>query len=79
VVSATSGDLTRLLEKEGGREAAAGREEILNPEFESLAAPPPFSLAAKLAANPAAGVKTELPLGGFGEVGEGVGGAIRSG
>jgi len=77
VVSATSGDLTRLLEKEGGREAAAGREAILNPEFESLA--PPFSLAARLAASPDAGVKTELPLGGFGEVGEGVGGAIRSG
>jgi len=74
VVSATSGDLTRLLEKEGGREEAADMGPTLNAEFDSLVAIPQFSFAVM-----AGLVATELPRGGFGDVGEGVGGGIRSG
>ena len=65
------------LENEGGREAGG----TLNAEFESLFA---AAADAQFWVDPKFGAKADdpglkLPRGGFGDVGEGVGGAIRSG
>ena len=68
------------LEKEGGREGAGAGGILIDAELESgpglLAA---AAAAAQFGFEFAAKAGLELPLGGFGDVGEGVSGAIRSG
>ena len=69
------------LEKEGGREAGGAGGILIDAELESgpagLLAAAAAQFGFEFAAKAVAGL--ELPLGGFGDVGEGVSGAIRSG
>ena len=70
------------LEKEGGREAGGAGGILIDAELESgpgllAAAAAAAQFGFEFAAKAVAGL--ELPLGGFGDVGEGVSGAIRSG
>ena len=72
------------LEKEGGREAGGAGGILIDAELESgpgllaaAAAEAGAQFWFEFAAKAVAGL--ELPLGGFGDVGEGVSGAVRSG